>query len=466
MNALSPSPDRAGTQRRRVLFIASRFPPVATIDAIRAWKFVKHLVPHGWDAVVVSAAMRKGPIHAKDARRAVDMESLADLPANLSIHRISAVMDHWPTRLTRSLAARFGRVTARLGWDTARWSGVLGYRLCRVHDALSFPDRGVWRLPSAVRLALSLHRKHRFDAMMTCGTPLSEHLIGLVVQALLRVPWVADLRDPSGEYAHWQQWESNWGRRVMEAAETAVFRRADRVIGINPIATDAWAKRYSAARRKLMAIPNGFDPADIPKPIPARSRGEFRLTCVGTLDATRTPTAVLSAFQRFLEVTPGSRTRARLEFAGRAGPFAAELAGVGREAPVEYLGRLPHAAALRRMSEADANIIILPNLPAAEHEGTATVCECLGAGRPILAAVPEKSLAAAVLRDFDGVRLCEPDDVEAITRAMGDLYGAWLADEPPPRRPAAQLASMTWQFRSAQLARCLNEAIRLRREGG
>lgn len=458
----SPSSGAAARGQRCVLFIASRFPPVASIEAIRARKLVKHLVCFGWKAVVLTGAMRKGPVHTQDARRAIDMESLSDLPPNLPIHRLGAVIDHWPTHLTSYLATRLGRATALLGWDAPRWNGVLGWRLRKLHDGLAFPDRGIWRLPSAVRHALTLHRRHRFDAIFTSGAPFSDHLIGLALHTLLRLPWLADFREPCTEYAHWQQWESTWGRRLMQSAEAAVVRRAACVISVSPTATERLVHRYGDPRRKFVTIPNGFDPENVPRCSAPRPGAEFRLLCTGSLDTTRTPACALNAFRRFLDATPGSRNRARFEFAGRAGPFTAELTTAGREGPVDYLGILPHAAALRRMAEADVNVIILPNVPGTGGDSTATVYECLGAGRPILATVPQHSAAAVILRDFDGVWLCEPDDVEAITAAMCELYRRWLADDPPPQRPPRRLVAMTWQHHAEQLANCLNEAVQCR----
>ena len=122
-------------------------------------KFAKYLCDFGWKPVVITGAMRRGKTHSQDARRATDEESLLDLPEGLPVHRVSRVLDNWPALLSRWGAARLAWATSGLGLDEANWRGKLDWRLRRFHDRFAFPDRGIWRLPSLVRLAIRLHKQ-------------------------------------------------------------------------------------------------------------------------------------------------------------------------------------------------------------------------------------------------------------------------------------------------------------------
>lgn len=442
---------------RKVLFIASRFPPVASVGAIRVRKFAKYLPHWGWQPVVITGAMRTTAPNAQDARRAADLESLSDIPASVPVHRLGAGMDHWPTLASRKLAGRLGALTHKWGWDAGWWSSLLSWRLERIHDALAFPDRGVWRLPSTVRLALSLHRKHKFDAIFTSGMPFSDHLVGLVLHESIRRPWIADFRDPWVEYIHWQQWESATGRRLTHAAEAAVVARAARVVSVNNSMSERFIERYGAGQRsKFVTIENGFDPNDFPQGTPSQAQSGFRLLYAGSLYKTRSPETLLDAFRRFIEETPGARSRCSIEFAGRPGPFAATIAEAGEN--VRYIGMLSHAATLRRMAEADVNVVLLPNLPGGLGDSTAKIYECLGSGRALLAIVPHDGAAARMLAGFDGVWQCNPDDAAQIAIVLGDLYRRWLSGDLQPDRPAAPLKQMTRQVQAHKLAECLNSA--------
>lgn len=455
--------DRRGAERR-VLVIASRFPPVASVGATRARKFVKYLGQFGWKPVVITGAARRGVTCTEDARRATDYDSLGDVPPNVPVHRISPIPDNWHGFAARTCSARLGRLTRRLGLDEAWWHSALKWRLQRVHDRFAFPDRGIWRAPSAIRLAFRLHRRYRFDAIFSTGMPFSDHLIGLALHRLLRRPWLAEFRDPWFEYVHWQQWNGDRGRRLTRAAERAVVRDAARIISVNDRMTERFRMRYGGlSRARFVTIENGFDPADFDAVEPSPPRTCFRLLHAGSLYETRNPAKLLEAFRRFLARTPGSPSHARFDFAGRHGPFVAEFSRPEDHGAIRHLGMLTHRAALKEMASADVNAIFLPNIPGAEGDTTTKMYECLGCGRPILAAVPPQGAAAERLRGFDGVFLCDPDDVEAMTRTIADLYRRWLTGSLPVRRGDDRLASITRRYQTRQLAVLLDSVTGARR---
>ena len=115
------------------------------------------------------------------------------------------------------------------------------------------------------------------------------------------------------------------------------------------------------------------------------------------------------------------------------------------------------------MAEADVNVIILPNIPGSENDTTAKIYECLGSYRPVLAAVPLDGAAAEVLRRFDGVWLCDPDDVEGQARAITEIYRRWLAGDGRVRRPIEQMREFTREYQAGQLAGCLDSTLPQRR---
>ncbi len=454
-----------GSARRTrcVLVIASRFPPVASVGATRVRKFVKYLGRHGWHPVVITGAMRRGQANAQDARRATDMDSLLDLPAGIEVHRLSGYADHWPTYLSRDCATMLASYIPWLGLDRRRLETGLKWRLTRIHDRLSFPDRGIWRLPLAVRLAKRLHKQHHFDAVFSSGMPFSDHMIGLAVQNALRLPWLADFRDPWVEYIHWRQWQGAWGQLLTRWAERAVCRRASYVISVNDHMTRRFAQRYrKRPSRKFVTIGNGFDPDDFHMAPITTERKEFRLLYAGSLYKTRSPEHVLEAFRKFTRDVPGSREHAWFDFAGRSGPHFEELQRLSQGENVRYLGMLPHAAALEAMMQADVNVIILPKLPGSENDTTAKLYECLGSGRPVLAAVPLDGAAARELRQHDGVVLCDPEDVDGIAKGIESLYCRWLSGALEPRRSPESLMPHTRQHQAGVLAACLDTAVRSR----
>lgn len=458
-----PSVENSHRRARSILVIASRFPPVASVGAIRVRKFVKYLPQFGWNPVVITGASRSMRTSRHDARRASDHSSLEDIPANVPVHRISAVLDNWPGFATRRATNLFSNYTRGLGLDEAWWNGVIKWRLQKLHDTCAFPDRGIWRLPFVARLAQQLHRKHRFDAIFSTGMPFSDHIVGLTVASMLRRPWIADFRDPWVEYIHWRQWEGGAGCMLTKWSEAAVIARAAGIISVNDHMTARFRDRYPNHVRKFATIENGYDPDDF-KGIETVSPGRrFRLLHAGSLYDTRSPVSVLAAWRHFIDETPGSAEYARLEFAGRVGSFADEMNRPEDRGTIIYHGMLPHDEALAAMVSADANLIILPDLPGSESDTTAKMYECIGAGRAILATVPTNGAAARELRRHDGVWLTSPNDVEEISRAIGGLYRRWLSGSLRLGRDTARLSSVTRRYQTGQLAGLL-EMVSKRRK--
>lgn len=438
--------------RRRVLVIASRFPPVASVGAIRIRKFAKFLREFGWTPVIITGAMRATAPDSHDARRAVDLESLDDLPDDLEIHRLKASLDHWPTHMSQTLGSRLGACTRFVGLSKQRWQAGLKWRLERLHDRFAFPDRGIWRLPSIVRLARKLHRQQPFAAVFSSGMPFSDHLIGLAAKRAIRVPWLADFRDPWVEYIHWKQWTSRWGQQATRRAERAVVKNAACVISVNDHMTERFRARYAREpMEKFITIPNGFDPGDFhDNAIPPLDR-RFTLLYAGSLYATRSPDYLIEAFCRFLDATPEAAEFASLEFVGRPGPHIDALVRRRPDA-IRYRGLLPHTATCRAMAEASVNVVLLPNLPGSEKDTTAKIYECLGSQRPILAAVPLHGAAASVLREFDGVSLCDPEDTESIQSAIAAWFDRWRANDARLDRSGQQLEPHTRRSQAQLLA--------------
>ncbi len=178
----------------------------------------------------------------------------------------------------------------------------------------------------------------------------------------------------------------------------------------------------------------------------------------GSLYATRTPDALIDAFCDFLDAAPHARGRAVLEFIGRPGPHMEAVVN-RRPGAIRYGGLLPHTATCRAMADADVNIVLLPNLPGSENDTTAKIYECLGSGRPILAAVPAGGAAADVLCHLDGVSRCDPDDREAIRASIAHWFERRMLGPIEVHRSAEELAMFTREAQARQLAACLNEIV-------
>jgi len=442
---------------RRVLIIASRFPPLASVGAIRIRKFVKYLGEFGWKPTVLTGPIPRGGESTEDARCLVDAEGLNEIPSSIDVARLEESIDEWPLMLSTRWGRRFGSITRHVGWSEVNWRDGLQWRFERLQNRLAFPDRGVWRTMAALRLARSLHRKHRFHAIFSTGMPFSDHLIGWVVCRALRLPWIADFRDPWFEYIHWKQWRGQWGALATQRAELAVVRTATRVVCVNHFLTERFQSRYpTLAKEKFETVENGFDPSDFSNDGARVRNPKFTIQYAGSLYGARSPENLIKAFERFCARCERAQSEAELVFLGRAGTYLDRIQNAAHQ-NVRYGGLLKHSATCRAMRQADVNVVLLPQVAGSELDVPAKLYECLGSGRPVLAALPLSGSAAHVMRDRPLVYLHDPEDIEGMSACIETLFNRWRCDDLPDRAMGADLYPQTRRASTERLAEILNQ---------
>src|SRR5262249_1754143 len=129
--------------------------------AHRTTRFVRYLPQHGWSPVILSAHPRAFP---PGARGVVPRDE--------------------PVPAVRAFAL-----------DTTRHLSMPGATL----KLPALPDRWApWWL-GGVAAGLRAVRRHRPQVLWSTYPIATAHLIGLTLQRLTRLPWVADFRDPLTE---------------------------------------------------------------------------------------------------------------------------------------------------------------------------------------------------------------------------------------------------------------------------
>lgn len=420
---------------KRVLVLAYDFPPQGGTGVIRVTKLVKYLPAHGWSPVVVCA----------DAASSPDPGLLAELPADLEVHRVP-----WP------------------GWLRPLWSvpsaadasgppGRVGGRRPRLRWArrLLVPEPAILWLPGAERAAARVLGGAPVDALLSTSPPNAIHLAARLLAARFELPWVADFRDPWTAAGAVVAGPGFLGRTFQRRLERGVLAAADRTMTISePLAAATEAAFGDVLRRPVAVITNGFDPDDFAAPPPPLDPG-FTLTYVGTVLGTRTDNAFPEGLRLALARSAAFRSRACVRFVGALAPeYRARLAGL--EANVEVLPFVTHDEALRLMRGARALLLLLPREPVAAMTFTGKFFEYLAARRPMLAVAPP-GVVADLVRDEGIGRAAPPGDPEAIAAALLELFAAVEADPTGTAPSEAILARFDRRRLAGRMAAILDE---------
>jgi glycosyltransferase involved in cell wall biosynthesis len=394
----TPVSARSGPARR-ILLVAYFYPPMNIIGARRPHALAKWLRRRGHDVLVLTSRYT----------------GLAGGDPSIPVLR------------TRDLLA------TRLNWRRENFEVVTGQR-----SGSWEPGPGIWGsifvpdvqliswAPFALAAALRLHRRLRFDAVITTSPVESTHGVGL---ALSRrgVPWVVDLRDGWRFEPVREEWPARAQRRLDELLERVVVRGAETVVTVSePISADLRC-RYGV---DAVTITNGFDPDDLrdaQPPAGAVSPHKITLAHTGALGSTQTLEPLLEALARLGREDPSLPDRVELVLAGAQTGAQRALYAQPQFAPfVRHLGFMSHEHSMGLQREADLLILVTSGLRTSEATGK--LYEYLGASRPILV-LGAGSAAAEIVVGAGAGSAIPVRDADAAEQALRELLAT------PPRRP-------------------------------
>jgi len=403
---------RNRSQTRRVLVIASAFPPAGGSGVQRTAKFVKYLPDCGWTPVVWTCDHHSG--------LPTDATLLEDLPDDLEIHRHNS---GW-NGLTPTLMESLGRCAGRAGLLGAA-ARRLDWRLRARQTRSSHPDGSIGWANASLRPILDLIARDSIDAIYSTFSPASNHLLALRVQEATGLPWIADFRDLWTDDYRYQP-ATPAMRAVDRRLEQEVLEAADVVIGVSPNQTAILASHVPQQRNKFATITNGFDPTDFDRDEDVAESScddqRFVLAHVGRFDRWRTPEVWFDGLSRFAAILGGARDTFELRIVGhvdRRTSTRLDQTGVHWVA----VGEVWHNEAICEMRHAGALLLNVPDGPNADSVIPAKLFEYLAAGRPILVVGPEDGVAEGIVQSH-GAGLTVNFDADDIAFALDRLYSA------------------------------------------
>jgi hypothetical protein len=302
-------------------------------------------------------------------------------------------------------------------------------------------DLGLRAMSGLFKEASRLLSGERHHALFITIFPAYPALLGPLLKARFRIPFVLDIQDP---------WVSAWGKdvgggrngsvdiksRLTRLAalklEPLATRPADAITAVSTGTYEMIRNRMPELRRThCKAIPIGGDPADFSylRARPRannyfdRSDGAFHMCYVGTLlpHGFETLRAVLKALTLLRKSAPEAYSRLRLHFfgtsnqtVGDAQPRVLSLAQAldVEDRVTEYPLRIDYLDALTVQMQASAILLMGSTEP---HYTASKLYPAFLSGRPILAVYHRQSSVAEIMS-----RVTSPPDAHLITYSDSD----------------------------------------------
>jgi glycosyltransferase involved in cell wall biosynthesis len=403
--------------------LAFEFPPLSAVGAQRSLKLAKYLPERGVKPLVVTT---DGPSAAAWFGRALDDQSIEELPADVVIHRVPCPRPRTPT----GLGARRLRHFFSLGEDIGRrWEPHL---------------TAVWN---------RLVAQSRPDAVYVSIPPFSIAPLAVRLARRSGLPLIVDFRDTWSQWCHsphttWLHYQLTLRR------ERTCLEQAWAVVGTtSQIIRDLQAAHPHVARDKFHVIHNGYDAALAVPSGPRGAGAEARPFVIGYVGSFyyspqarasvmepwwrlpprhwmhysprredwlyRSPFFFFRALKTMLDNRPELRSAVRVRFVGdRQEWLAQQVEHFGLQDVVEHLGRLPHRACLEFQRGCDALLATSAKVIGGYDSFIAgKTFEYVTSGRPIIAFVAEGE-QRQFLQESGLALICDPDDTELSARSL------------------------------------------------
>lgn len=460
---------------RRVLFVATDYPPLAGTNTQRIQSFVRHLPASGWQAWVITRAVEDLPLidpaelrwpeATERVLRVTDPDPFAwwgrkrgGAPRQVGAPRIEAVAasalpSAWSVADVLRRAARLPfELASALVKSVLRWAAY-------------HPDALRLWAERAARESIQELPRIAPEAVVTSHPAYSTHMAGLKIKRRTGLPWVADFRDLWVDRPYRSQ-ASRFHAWIDRRCEAAVVAACDRLVLASPAWVDRLASRYGEGlRAKCVVITNGFDAAASPVAAddlwPENAR--LKLAWTGAMFESESPATLVEALGRIRADSPHLLDGVAIRLAGYGGAHEVAMRRRAEEldltATLVFLGPLPHARVLGLQRSAHG--LLLAHGPKHRETLQGKMFEYLAAGRPVLAMHPEASAGSAILKEAGILEWVPFDDVVATEAVLR----RWCEAGVPPLVPDPAVVARYERARlSRDFARVLESCANQKRQ--
>ncbi len=403
---------------KKALIITYYWPPGGGAGVQRWLKFVKYLRDFDWEPVVYTPENPELPV--------TDHSLEKDIPGNITIIKRPI----WEPYLAYK---RFIGQKTDVGINAGFLSENKKPKLTEnisvwIRGNFFIPDaRKFWIKPSVKYLQQYL-KNNPVDVIISTGPPHSMHMIAMKLKKKLKIPWLADFRDPWTNIDFYGDLKlTGMADRKHHSLEKTVLEYANIVSVVSPGMAEDFNK---ICNRDYVVITNGFDEDDVVVKKGLIPDKEFSITHIGTMTRTRNPEVLWESLQEIIEVNSDFTRDLELKLVGKVDIEVREsIKQFGLERFVQYTEYMPHDILSKYQQQSQVLLLVINDTPNAKLILTGKFFEYIGAGRPILCIGPEDGDAAKIINQSRLGEVCNYTNSQKMKRILLDLYKAYKSDK-------------------------------------
>lgn len=457
----------------KILLIAPAFPPFPASGSRRALDVARAMHEAGHDVHVLTQRLAEDSSRYRVSEPGFEVEVVRSLPTVLDVYR--SMKEHL-LRAEESTGTYSQPAHAQPGEPgEERHNDDEGNPFWK-RIALSFltlPDvEGGFVTPAVLRGLQAALRGS--DLIYTTAPPHSTHLVGLTLQTLTGLPWIAEFRDPwivQGVPYRSPARRTGPADAIESWLEGACVRRADAVVTVTRSLLELYRSRENKrAPRRSVLIRNGIPNSGVAgshRTEPARVSSEgMRIVHPGRIYGHRDPVPLFEALAAIRREGELPSEALAVEFFGEEGHYYRGVTkNLGLGDVVKFHGWIPYREAQARLQGADICLLLAQGQPLQVPN---KLYEYLTSGKRILAFVDSEGESAEMLRRVGGHYLVT--DLDSPAQVAKIIKAALIGERPPSGAGEADhreelLESWTTESQMRKLVR-LVEALGSGREGG
>ena len=279
--------------------------------------------------------------------------------------------------------------------------------------------RWAWR---AARAAIRAGSQNRVTLILASGPPHSTLIAGAFAARMLRVPFVADLRDPWSDDVNGALHRRGCERKLLSSIEHAVLASASAITSTGATLAGLLAARNETLRGRLHLIRNGYDGA-VCRPATG-TNGRLSILFAGELYVGRDPFPFLHALEWLLGQPGVDSSRVQVTFMGKADAYDGKklsefLKGTRSVSVVKVIPPQSQAAVATAVEQST----VLLNLAQGQRLSVpAKTFEHLASGRENLLICEDDCETARLVVGIAGVNQVDPKDFPRLTATFLSLY--------------------------------------------
>ena len=402
---------------KRVLIITYYWPPSGGAGVQRWLKFAKYLRDFGWEPVIYSPENPDYPV--------LDWTLASDIPSG--IEQITTPI--WePYQFYKKFTGKKNSDKVHPGLLTnKKSSGWMEQLAVWIRGNLFIPDaRKFWIKPS-IHFLNNYLIDNKVDAIVSTGPPHSMHLIALGIKRKLKVPWLADFRDPWTDIDFYNDLKiSAFADRKHKKLELLTITGCDAMVVVS---SEMKVNYEKMGGHNIHLITNGFDPDDLTKEQVVPDT-KFSISHVGSLPPNRNPKVLWEALSGLCIELPNFRDDLEIKLAGNIDQSVLDdLERLGLTSQLNRIEYVPHDQVGILLKQSAVLLLAINNSPNAKGILTGKFFEYLAAGRPILAIGPADGDLAQILKDSGAGAISGYSDLEGLKQTIRSMYVKFINKE-------------------------------------